>query len=538
MGEGFRGDVVINELLTHTDLPEIDGIELHNRTNQPIDTAGWYISDSAANLFRFQIGDNNSVVYPEDYQTYFEDELGFGFRGQAPDNAFLVEPDSTGRPVRFVDSVTYNATQNGVTLGRWSNGEGELFPMAENSLEDANSGPLISPVIISEVQYHPESPVPGSVLSEDDLEFIEIYNRTGAPIDIGLWRLNDYAANEMALYTFPENTVLPAGSTLIVLGFNPANVAKRNEFVATYRVPDSIPLLGPYSDAAYDPNPDQLNNDGETLLLERPEDLEQLGLGYVLEDRVIYSNTAPWPEDASGTGLSLTRAYRNRYGDFPENWQAVMPTPGRPLLPGDVNGDGLVDATDIDMSCAAANLGGNTIRYDHNRDGDVDYDDVEFLVFDILDTTIGDANLDGFFDSSDFVFVFVAGQYENGIPGMPGGRKEIGTATACSTAVILWWPSRREITNPRQRAFLSRPLSTQRPLPRHWIHDGPVRQRTPTATPTNRSVRSELLTPREQRKSSLLRPARTTPCLPSDRSFAQRMMRCRTPTPRTDYSPG
>ena len=331
-----------------------------------------------------------------------------------------MEPDSTGKPIRFVDSATYNATQNGVTLGRWSNGEGQLFPMIENTLGDANSGPLISAVIISEVQYYPAPPVPGSVLSEDDLEFIEIYNRTGAPIDIGLWRLNDYPANEMAMYTFPENTVLPAGSTLIVLGFNPANVAKRNEFVATYRIPASIPLLGPYSDAAYDPNPDQLNNDGETLLLERPEDLAQLGLGYVLEDRVIYSSTAPWPEDASGTGLSLTRAYRNRYGDFPENWQAVMPTPGRPWLPGDVNADGLVDATDIDMSCAAANLGGDTIRYDHNRDGDVNHDDVEFLVFEILDTTIGDANLDGFFDSGDFVFVFVAGQYENGIPGSAG----------------------------------------------------------------------------------------------------------------------
>ena len=69
-GEGFRGDVVINELLTHTDLPEIDGIELHNHTTQPIDTAGWYISDSAANLFRFQIGNGDSVIRPEDYQAY------------------------------------------------------------------------------------------------------------------------------------------------------------------------------------------------------------------------------------------------------------------------------------------------------------------------------------------------------------------------------------------------------------------------------------------------------------------------------------
>ncbi|HUT10946.1 MAG TPA: lamin tail domain-containing protein, partial [Thermoguttaceae bacterium] len=38
--------IVINEVLTHTDLPQVDAIELYNPTDQAIDIAGWYLSDS------------------------------------------------------------------------------------------------------------------------------------------------------------------------------------------------------------------------------------------------------------------------------------------------------------------------------------------------------------------------------------------------------------------------------------------------------------------------------------------------------------
>ncbi|NQU24907.1 MAG: CotH kinase family protein, partial [Candidatus Nealsonbacteria bacterium] len=37
--------VVVNEVLSHTDWPQVDSIELHNVTDQPIDVGGWYLSD-------------------------------------------------------------------------------------------------------------------------------------------------------------------------------------------------------------------------------------------------------------------------------------------------------------------------------------------------------------------------------------------------------------------------------------------------------------------------------------------------------------
>ena len=39
-------DIVVNEVLSHTDLPQVDSIELLNTTGADIDIGGWYISDS------------------------------------------------------------------------------------------------------------------------------------------------------------------------------------------------------------------------------------------------------------------------------------------------------------------------------------------------------------------------------------------------------------------------------------------------------------------------------------------------------------
>jgi hypothetical protein len=42
-------DIIINEVLTHTDLPAVDTIEIHNTANDPINIGGWFLSDSCNN---------------------------------------------------------------------------------------------------------------------------------------------------------------------------------------------------------------------------------------------------------------------------------------------------------------------------------------------------------------------------------------------------------------------------------------------------------------------------------------------------------
>lgn len=84
---------------------------------------------------------------------------------------------------------------------------------------------------------------------------------------------------------------------------------------------------------------------------------------------------------------------------------------------GDFNGDSEVDIADIDILCGALVAGGNDEELDLTGDGSVTQADMERLVFDILETSWGDANLDGVFNSSDFVDTFIVGEYEDDTPG-------------------------------------------------------------------------------------------------------------------------
>jgi hypothetical protein len=64
---------------------------------------------------------------------------------------------------------------------------------------------------------------------------------------------------------------------------------------------------------------------------------------------------------------------------------------------GDINGDGVVSADDIDF--LVDHFGDPA--YDMDGDGDTDNNDVTYLVTDILGTALGDYNLDGFVDAAD-----------------------------------------------------------------------------------------------------------------------------------------
>jgi hypothetical protein len=85
---------------------------------------------------------------------------------------------------------------------------------------------------------------------------------------------------------------------------------------------------------------------------------------------------------------------------------------GSPSLVGDFNGDGVLDAADLDVM-AAGMVAGDT-AYDLDGDGDIDSADRTSWVNDLAKTWMGDANLDGEFNSADFVLVFQAGKYEAG----------------------------------------------------------------------------------------------------------------------------
>jgi hypothetical protein len=82
------------------------------------------------------------------------------------------------------------------------------------------------------------------------------------------------------------------------------------------------------------------------------------------------------------------------------------------LSEGDVDGDGFVGQEDIDAFCRAVRA--KNPWFDLTEDRRVDEGDLWRFVANVFGSIPGDANLDGQFDSSDLLQVFVAGQYEDG----------------------------------------------------------------------------------------------------------------------------
>jgi hypothetical protein len=86
-------------------------------------------------------------------------------------------------------------------------------------------------------------------------------------------------------------------------------------------------------------------------------------------------------------------------------------------LRGDFDGDEVLDVDDLDELSEAIRSADTNLRYDIDYSNVVDSLDYQIWVTDLKGTWIGDANLDGEFNSSDLVAVFEMGQYEDAIAG-------------------------------------------------------------------------------------------------------------------------
>lgn len=351
--------VVINEVLTHSDPPLEDAIELHNPSAEPADISRWWLSDSPTQPRKYRIP-ANTVIPPGGFAVFYDAQFGAGDTGFSLNSAegdavVLSAADAAGNLTGQQDIVTFGAVENGVSLGRVPTSTGVDFVRLSartfgvdtpSSLVDFRRGTGLtnaparqSPVVLHEVHFQPA----GDDARDD--EFIELHNPTPNPVPLfdpnaptNTWRLRDGVS-----FTFPFNVRLPAGGFILLVGFDPvAQPQTLDAFRQRYAVPVEVPVLGPLEG--------NLSDTGETLNLLRPDEPEgpddpNAGfVPYVLQERLRYSRSAPWPEGAAGTGRSLQRRDPLAYVNDPLHWFTATPTPGRPnTSTPDTDQDGMPD---------------------------------------------------------------------------------------------------------------------------------------------------------------------------------------------------
>lgn len=142
--------------------------------------------------------------------------------------------------------------------------------------------------------------------------------------------------------------------------------------------------------------------------------LPQWDNAHVRENGLLMTLSPESPPDTS----FLTYAFASLDGDA--NLRPYVEVIRKAGLVGDFDLDGNLTAQDIDLLASAIRAGAQDIKYDVAANGTLDAADLSYWIQDLKKTYFGDANLDGQFDSTDFVDVFQRGEYEDAVAANSG----------------------------------------------------------------------------------------------------------------------
>jgi hypothetical protein len=354
-------NVVINEVLTHSDPPLEDAIELLNVSSGPVDLSHWWLSNSRDQPRKFRIPPG--TVLPAGGFIVFYEGVGTagGFNssgtGEAPDFTFnsahgdelyLFTGDADGNLTGQRRGIDFGAAENGVSFGRHvlSTGEGDITALSGRtfgidqpaSVEQfrtgaglPNAAPKAGSIVISEIFYHPPDLVSGTNLLDNSAdEFIELQNitSTSVPLFDPQFNTNTWRIRGGVDFDFPPGRALAAGECLLVVNFDPANAPLLDAFREKFGVSATVAVFGPYEG--------KLANSGAAIEVQRPDTPQappHPDAGFVpriVVDRVKYSDSAPWPTTPDGRGDSLQRCQPEAYGSDPVNWVGAPLTAGKP----------------------------------------------------------------------------------------------------------------------------------------------------------------------------------------------------------------
>jgi hypothetical protein len=329
------GTVVINELMAYPPTGGADWIELHNTTDQPVNVSGWFLSDSADNLTKFEIP-AGTVIAAHGYLVL--DETHHFGNAKAPGchepfglsrngETVYLHSGVKGVLTGYSEKEKFGVCEQGVSFGRHlqSTGGYDFVMLSEPTPGQENAAPRVGPVVVNEIMYHPATLT--------DVEYVELLNISDAPVTLydataeESWQFTDNPDEPMIEFQFPaaEPVTLGPGEYL-VLTRDPGLLASR------YSIPAGVKAL------AWGAG--RLSDDGTKIRLSKPGDVDADGVRrWIRVEQIAYSDGShaadfptgidPWPSKADGQGLSLARLAPAGYGNDPSNWRAATPSPGR-----------------------------------------------------------------------------------------------------------------------------------------------------------------------------------------------------------------
>jgi hypothetical protein len=326
-------DVVINEVMTHTDTPPNDWIELHNTTGSAIDISGWFLSDSENDFKKYEVASGTSI--PDNGYIVFTEDANFGLSATDPGSNTGFALSEHGETVYlssglggdlaggFCTKEDFKAAENGVTFGRYTKSAAsgydvDFVAMQSSTMDSANSTAEVGDIVITEIMYHPATT--GQL--NNYAEYIELYNASGGTISLDDWLLTD-EDNAIEFY-IPAGTSLGSGQYLLLVK---DLVAFEDEF--------GTPIV-----TAFEWVEGRLSNAGEKVQISKPGNPEPSFVPYIRVDRVNYSDGShhlnfhelsfvdPWPTQPDGTGQSLHRISTGAYGNDVANWTNGAASPG------------------------------------------------------------------------------------------------------------------------------------------------------------------------------------------------------------------
>ena len=286
--------VVINEFLAHTDLPQIDYIELYNHTTATVDLSGcWLTDDPTTNKYRIPDG---TVIAAGGFMEFPETQTGFRLNA-AGEWIFLVNPDGS----RVIDGLRFEAQENGVATGRWPDGASTFRRLAQPTPGAANSRWRSENVVINELMFNP-------ITGDSADEYVELFNRGTNTVDLGGWKFVSGIG-----YKFAAGTVLAPGGYMVV-------AKNASHLRSNYSQLSTNNTLGDFSGS--------LKNSGDRVALSMPDDIVSTNsIGDLVTNKidivvseVSYVGGGRWGVWSNGGGSSMELIDPSADPLRPSNW--------------------------------------------------------------------------------------------------------------------------------------------------------------------------------------------------------------------------